>query len=233
MSDKIDIISEVTYRWKLMVQEGKRKEVQRLQLILTKIFPVDWIFYQFKENENPHDKYYMERYLANRKFQKQIEENFRPEVQEIDARKLLPMWQLAQRREQKKKINPMRLFDNGAKKHIEKKLRYYARPGIEITKENVEYYLELLAGHEKREKKLLEAEEHISAEFLCYMDENGGDLEKQNINYMALKYRISQLSALSLPEEEVRFWEETALQIAFNWSEDISRELKKFIVSGD
>ena len=171
-----------------------------------KLDPIDSVYFQYCRDGEDRYRYYVERYMADKKFRDKIEQIFQRSVYELNAGNILEMWRYLQEEEKedgfagrvrKTSVEPENIYSAKASE--------YAQPGVEIRQEKMELYLELLVGQKKRQKQILEAEEKVPAELLCYFDEHGKDLEEVQNRCLILDYCVSHLDSLDLNRKRVNF----------------------------
>lgn len=209
-----------------------RQKKQKFIGLWEKLDPIDPVYYQYSQNAEERYQYYLERFVANKKFQNKIEEIFEPGIYDIDAKSTLEMWRLLIG-EEKSGSSALQKFRwktrEWQKTSIQKKLQKYAREGIAIKEDQIEAYLELLVGQKKRQKLILEAEETVPAELLIYFDQHGEQMKEMKERCLILDYCMGKMSNLGLEKEEITFWQQWMLSAATKYPETILFHTKELI----
>ena len=93
----------------------------------------------------------------------------------------------------------------------------------------MELYLELLVGQKKRQKQILEAEEKVPAELLCYFDEHGKDLEEVQNRCLILDYCVSHLDSFGFEQEESEFWKSLMIDAVTRFPAEILENVRELL----
>lgn len=222
---RVDLEAEIEKLFGHMDTEQKKK----LICLWEKLDPIDRIYYQYCQDGQDRYQYYVERYMANKKFQDRIEEIFEPDVYDIDAGSTLEMWRLLDYEAEDSEHSLGRLkqrMQNRQKNVILNRLGKYARDGVQIREKNVEEYLELLSEQKKRQKLILKAEEQVPAELLIYFDEHRDDLNEMEERCLVLKYCMSRLEHFGFEKEVETSWKQIMCCAVTEFSETVLEEIR-------
>lgn len=225
---------DIEIRLKELFGKIDSKKKKKFISLWAKLDPVDRIYYQYCEDEEERYRYYVERYMANKKFQDRIEEIFEAEVYDIDAKNTLEMWRLLDH-EMIMADNPspsakMKMkVQNWQRNSILKRLQKYARDGVQIQEKKAEEYLELLAEQKKRQKLILKAEEQVPAELLVYFDEYRETLKEMGERCLVLQYCMDHLGHFGLEKEEEVFWKQLMLRTVTECPETMLEDIRRLM----
>lgn len=232
MSSWEQLMPDIEIRLKELFGKIDSKKREKFIRLWEKLDSVDRIYYQYCEDEGQRYQYYVERYMANKKFEDRIEEIFEAEIYDIDAKNTLEMWRLLNH-EMMAADNPagkMKIkIQNWQKNSILKRLQKYARDGVQIQEKKAEEYLELLAEQKKRQKLILKAEEQVPAELLVYFDEHRESLKEMGDRCLVLKYCLENLRHFGLEKEEEAFWKHLMLCVVTEFPENMLEDIRKLM----
>lgn len=231
MNDWERLKPDIEVRLEELCKHVDHRKWNRFIGLWEKLDPIDSVYFQYCRDGEDRYRYYVERYMADKKFRDKIEQIFQRSVYELNAGNILEMWRYLQEEEKedgfagrvKEKLRSSQRIS------IQRKLQKYAQPGVEIRQEKMELYLELLVGQKKRQKQILEAEEKVPAELLCYFDEHGKDLEEVQNRCLILDYCVSHLDSFGFEQEESEFWKNLMIDAVTRFPAEILENVRELL----
>lgn len=230
-NDSVRIIESQLERLFEQLEDSSQKEMIDLW---KKLEAVDMVYYHYYQEGEPGYQRYKDRYRANQKFSDRIQKVFREDIFEIDGKSILEMWQLLLEEEasagqdvfSKMKLGLLKKQKNS----IQKKLRTFLLPKVQLEEEEIEAYLKLLNEQDQRKKQLIDAQGQLPEDIRSYFIKHGENAFMMHDRCLVLDYCVNRLKDFGFLEEEMNFWREVMMDAVTNGSEAVWSEIQDFVL---